>query len=183
MDLTNQFLVAAPQLRDPLFERSVVYICQHDAEGAMGVIINHPTEAKLSEIFSQLDIFYSHSEHAKKPVYAGGPIHPENGFVLHRPVGEWSSSVAITKQLAITTSKDVLEALADNIGPEEYIITLGYAGWEKGQLEKELSLNDWFIVPADEKIIFDTPVDQRWQAAIEHMGISLAALAPFSGTA
>ena len=184
MNLTNQFLVATPQMHEPQFERSVVYICQHDANGAMGLVVNRSTNPKLSEIFSQLEIEFSQSNHLNDPIFAGGPVHPENGFVLHRPVGQWKSSMIVTDNVAVTTSKDILEALAENQGPEECIISLGYAGWEQSQLESEIGRNDWFVVRGDESLIFDVPVEERWESALKMMGISdLSKLSLFSGHA
>ena len=184
MNLTNQFLVATPQMHEPQFERSVIYVCQHDNSGAMGIVVNRSTNAKLSEIFSQLEIEFSQSNHLNDPVFAGGPVHPENGFVLHRPIGEWKSSMVVTDRIAVTTSKDILEALAQNDGPQECIISLGYAGWEKSQLEAEVGRNDWFVVQGDESLIFDVPVEARWEAAVKMMGVSdLSKLSLFSGHA
>ena len=184
MDLTNQFLVATPQIKDRLFERTVIYVCQHDHDGTMGIVVNRATNARLEAIFSQLDIGFSHSNHAQDPVYAGGPVHPEHGFILHSPIGSWKSSMIVTDQLAVTTSKDILEALADNQGPTNYMISLGYAGWDQEQIEQEISRNDWFVIPADETLIFNTPVDKRWEAALACMGIhDIATLSSFSGHA
>jgi len=184
MNLTNQFLVATPQMYEPTFERSVIYVCQHDKNGAMGIVVNCSTNAKLSEIFTQLEIEFSQSNHLNDPVFTGGPVHPENGFVLHRPIGEWKSSMVVTDNVAVTTSKDILEALAQNNGPKEYMISLGYTGWEQSQLELEIGRNHWFVVSGNESLIFDTPIDARWESALKMMGVSnLSQLSLFSGHA
>lgn len=184
MNLTNQFLVATTALDHSSFERAVIYLCQHDHSGAMGLVINRITNARIAEIFNQLDIKFTPNSPHKKPIYAGGPVHPENGFILHSPVGEWESSHKVSKSLAITTSRDILTALANNEGPENWLITLGYAGWAPNQLEGELTHNHWLVAKPDQQLIFDVPADIRWDTALKSLGIKDASqLSHFSGHA
>jgi len=183
MQLTNQYLIAMPQMEDPNFHHTTTYICEHNNEGAMGLIINRPLELNLSEILEQIDIKVSEPLLSEMPVYYGGPVQEERGFVLHPPEGQWESTVTITEQLAITTSKDILINIAEGQGPKQFIVTLGYAGWGAGQLEQELAANAWLNGPADTSIIFDTPVDERWSAAAKTMGIDLSLLSGESGHA
>jgi len=183
LSLTNHFLIAMPALQDPNFHRSVTLICQHNQEGAMGVVINRPTNLLMREIFDQMDIPATGSRHLDTVVYNGGPVQNERGFVLHDGDENWASSLLVSGRLALTTSRDVLEALADNRGPDHFLVALGYAGWGAGQLEQELSQNAWLNGPADYDILFHTPVEQRWNKAAERLGVDLGRLSAESGHA
>lgn len=171
--LKNHFLIAMPQLKNSNFNRSVTYICDHNAEGAMGIVINHPMPINLGEVLEQMKITVNAPELTAKPVFFGGPIQRERGFILHRPMGVWHSSVNLTENLVITTSRDILEAMAQNEGPKDAVVFLGYAGWEPGQLEKEMLENVWLSGPADIDILFNMPFHQRRQAAADLIGVDL----------
>lgn len=173
LNLTNQFLIATPKMDASLFERSVIYICQHDPQGAMGIMINHPIEPRLKDILRHLDIQYQPDFVAQDQiVYAGGPVQIEHGFVLHTPIGNWKTSITLTDELAVTTSRDVLEAMSLNHGPQQTMIALGYAGWEANQLEEEILDNVWLTTPANLELIFNTPPKQRWAQAIQLTGVT-----------
>ena len=171
--LINHFLIAMPQLDDPHFFHSVTYICQHNAEGALGVMINRPLNMRLQEVFEQLDIDNQDARLAEQPIYFGGPVQPDQGFVLHRPGQEWGGTLQISDEIALTTSSDILRDIAHHHGPGETLIALGYAGWGAGQLEQEMAQNAWLSVPANASIIFDLPFEQRWRAAASLLGIDL----------
>ena len=158
--LSNQLLVALPALHDPHFARSVALICQHDGDGAMGVVINRPSEYSLGEVLQQMDIASDSEALQSQVVLAGGPVHPERGFVLHDGDREWDSTLAVGDGLYLTTSRDVLEALARGDGPAQAVVALGCAGWGAGQLEQELVEDSWLMVPAQRAVLFDLPLDQ-----------------------
>ena len=181
--LTNHFLIAMPQLHDPNFSRSVTYICEHTAEGALGIVINRPLDMCLGDILAHMEIDIEDERNARLPVHAGGPVHPERGFVLHRPVGDWESSLHVTGDIAVTTSRDVLEALARGQGPEQALIALGYAGWEAGQLEREMLENSWLSGPANPHILFEIDDHERWRAAAALLGVDLDKLSGEAGHA
>lgn len=181
--LTNQFLVAMPTLADPNFQQSVTFICEHNAQGALGIIINRPSNVVLGDIFKQLSIDASDTQSNSLPVWQGGPVQVERGFVIHTPVGTWESTLKLDPGLGVTTSRDVLTAIARGAGPDKAFIALGYAGWGAGQLEAELAENAWLSTPADPHILFDLPVDQRWQAAARKIGVDLALLSGDAGHA
>lgn len=168
--LTNYFLIAMPGMLDPHFIRTVTYIAEHNKDGALGIVINRPTEVLLSEILKQMDIIIT-PKAANPPVLYGGPLHQERGFVLHTPFGHWRSSFAPSDRINITTSKDILEAIANNVGPEKSLVTLGYASWGAGQLEEELTKNTWLSCEADPELVFNTPYAERWQKAAKLVGI------------
>lgn len=170
ISLAHQFLIAMPNMADPLFARSIIYMCEHGEHGAMGLIVNKPSGIALAQLFEQIDLPLKDREIATLPVYFGGPVHPDRGFVLHDPVGSWQSSLLVTDDMALTTSKDVLAAVADGNGPQHMIVTLGYAGWSSGQLESEIAQNSWLNVPADPEIIFGIPAESRFDAAIALLG-------------
>lgn len=174
--INNHFLIAMPAMEDPNFFQAVTYICEHTEEGAIGIVINKPTAVNIADILTQMDIPISNPEVEHSPVLYGGPIHPERGFVIHKPKGLWVSSFNATQEIAITTSRDILLAIAKNQGPDEMIISLGYAGWEAGQLEEELANNSWINCSATTDILFRIPYEQRWKAAISSMGIDVHAL-------
>lgn len=172
-NLTNHFLIAMPSLGDPNFHQTVTYLCQHSGEGALGIVINRPTEMKLGDIFEQMDIQSVKPKIAKSPIFFGGPVQPERGFVIHEPEHQWDSTLKVTDSIALTTSRDILEAVAVGEGPKKILVALGYAGWGNGQLEQEIVNNAWLNAPAEDAIIFDIPANQRWKAAAEKMGIDL----------
>lgn len=171
-NLQNHFLIAMPSLEDPLFKRSVTYICEHNDEGAMGIVINHPLEVKVADLLSQLQIsFDSDSPAAKAHVCAGGPVQHDRGFVLHLAKEGYSSSMRLNDGLMVTTSKDILLDLTTEHAPEKFILALGYAGWTKGQLEQEIADNAWLLIPADNSIIFDLSHADKWRTATAKIGI------------
>lgn len=169
--LTNHFLIAMPSLDDPYFARSVAYICEHNENGAIGIVINHPLEIHLNDVFDQMDIKSANPTAHGFPILCGGPVHPERGFVIHTPGGNWRSSLEMTSEISVTTSRDILMAIAENSGPENAVISLGYASWVAGQLEKELKENLWLVCPADTKVLFQLPFTERWHAALRLLGI------------
>lgn len=181
--LANQFLIALPALADSPFARTVTLICQHDADGAMGVVVNRPAEYTLGDVFEQMGIVSQDDALRAQPVLAGGPVHPERGFVLHDGKGEWDSSLEIAEGLSVTTSRDILEAMARGEGPRHVAVALGCAGWGAGQLEHELVDNSWLTAPADGEILFAVPLQQRWQAAAARIGVDMARMADYSGHA
>ena len=182
-NLTNQFLIAMPSLKDPNFEKTVTYICAHNEEGAMGIVINKPLGIELGEIFSQMDIKCDLSRAKEKTVFQGGPVQIDRGFILHHSGCKWDSSISVSNSICVTTSKDILESIASGEGPDESLIALGYAGWGSGQLEQELMNNAWLNGPADIDIIFNTPHEQCWYAAAEHMGVDIERLSSDIGHA
>jgi len=182
-NLTNHFLIAMPSLEDGNFSQSVTYICEHDENGALGITINRPSDIGLAEIFSQLQLSAASDHIINQTVLFGGPVQMDRGFILHSPVGNWNSSLKVTENIAVTTSQDIMEAIAKNEGPENSIIALGYAGWGPGQLELEISENSWLSCPASEDILFHTPIEKRWQAAALLLGIDLQLLSNQTGHA
>ncbi|HHH47371.1 MAG TPA: YqgE/AlgH family protein [Gammaproteobacteria bacterium] len=181
--LTNQFLIAMPNLMDPNFFHSVTYICEHSEQGAMGIVINQPVELSLGELMAQMDMHAHDEAQAAQAVFRGGPVEPERGFVLHRPLGKWESSMAVTDEIGLTTSTDILRAMSEGNSPDDVLITLGYAGWGAGQLEQEMLDNAWLSGPADPAIIFATPVEQRWEAAARLVGVDINQLTGDAGHA
>ncbi|HSP01217.1 MAG TPA: YqgE/AlgH family protein [Thioalkalivibrio sp.] len=181
-NFTNHFLIAMPALEDPNFFHSVTYICEHNAQGAMGIVINHPTDLSLGTVLEHMEIEADEAA-AAVPVYHGGPVQTDRGFVLHRPAGQWTSSMAVSEDVQVTTSRDILEALAQHEGPEDFLVALGYAGWGEGQLEQEIADNAWLTTPADPDILFRLPVEQRWQAAAARLGVDLSLLSGDAGHA
>jgi len=174
--LNNHFLIAMPGLKDPNFVQSVTYICEHNADGALGLVINRPTTVTLGELLEHLSQEPAIPETGSVPVLLGGPVQRDRGFVLHSPVGDWEATLPIRDDLGMSTSRDILLAMGRGEGPEKAIITLGYAGWGAGQLEQEMAANAWLSGPADPQIIFDTPLDQRWEAAAAALGVELSLL-------
>jgi len=182
-NLTNQFLIAMPSLKDPNFEKTVTYICAHNEEGAMGIVINKPLDFELAEIFEQMEIHANNPDVNNKTIFQGGPVHTNRGFILHHATREWDSSIVVSDAICVTTSKDILEAIATGDGPDEALIALGYAGWAGGQLEQELMDNAWLNGPADLEVIFNTPYEQCWQSAAGHMGVDIEKLSSDIGHA
>ena len=181
--LADHFLIAMPALEDPNFHRSVTLICQHDADGAMGIVINRMADYTLGELLAQMDLTPQAGDLAGRPLVAGGPVQPDRGFVLHDDPREWNSTLRFGRGLAVTTSRDILTAMAQGEGPGNALVALGYAGWTAGQLEAELTDNSWLTVPADHDILFHAPLEQRWQAAARHAGVDLARLTGYAGHA
>ena len=181
--LENQLLIAMPSLGDSYFSKTVTYICEHNEEGAMGLIINIPVNITLNELLSQLDNEMENSPKLEQLVLSGGPVSQQRGFVLHSPQDGWSSSLALSKEVMITTSKDILLALGTEDAPEKFVVTLGYAGWGPGQLEQEILENSWLTTPADSDILFNTPIEQRWKKSAEKIGVNVAHLSSEIGHA
>jgi putative transcriptional regulator len=183
MDLTHQFLIAMPAMADPNFAGSVVYVCEHSDKGALGLVINRPTELTLAALFDKIDLKLEIAPWKDEPVFFGGPVQTERGFVLHQPPGSYSSSLAVSDDIALTTSKDVLEAVAAGTGPGKLLVTLGYSGWGVGQLEHEIGQNAWLTVGATAEVIFDTPAEERFAAALKLLGIEAKQLSGLAGHA
>ncbi len=183
VSLTNHFLIAMPNLGDPNFFRTVTLICEHNSEGAMGIVINRPIDLSLRDILKQMEIPTTGAKNLDMPVYLGGPVQSNRGFVLHEPIGRWDSTLKITQSLGVSTSRDILVAIAENKGPRDYLIALGYAGWGAGQLEQEIAQNAWLSGPATREILFETPLEARWSAAADLLGIDLAKLSGEAGHA
>ncbi|NOQ36404.1 MAG: YqgE/AlgH family protein [Methylococcaceae bacterium] len=180
--LNNQFLIAMPMLTDKDFFHTVTYLCQHNDDGALGIIINRPTEMKLGDIFSQMGIDNATEKSRKTPIYMGGPVQVERGFVIHESSStHWESSIAISEEVSLTSSRDILEAISKNEGPENYLIALGYAGWGAGQLEKEIINNAWLNTPYADAILYETPISQRWNAAANLIGVDINLLSSTAG--
>jgi len=183
VNLTDNFLIAMPALEDPYFSNALVYICEHNENGALGIIVNRPIDMDLAGLFEKIDIKLEQPSLARLPVYFGGPVQLDRGFVLHRPVGHWQSTLAITGEIGLTSSRDVLAAVAKDGLPDEIIVSLGYAGWDAGQLEDELAQNSWLTVPARAGILFDLPPEERLPAAMQKLGISFSQLSDIAGHA
>ena len=191
--LTHHFLIAMPGLEDDLFSRSVVYLCEHSERGAMGLIINKPSDLSMRELFDKVDLPLRRDDLAQTPVLQGGPVHTERGFVLHDPIAlaeptqddesVYGSTITVEGGLEMTTSRDVLEALSSGAGPRRVLVTLGYASWGEGQLESELAENAWLTVPASSEIVFDTPLAQRYDKALDLLGLKPWMLSPQAGHA
>ena len=179
--LADHLLVALPSLTDPTFARTVSLICQHDENGAMGVLVNQPSEYTLGEVLAQMEIATGDGVLQARPVLNGGPVHPERGFVIHDDARAWESSLQVGEGVYLTTSRDILEAMARGEGPRNVLVTLGCAGWTEGQLEGEIADNSWLTVPADAELLFATPLEQRWQGAAARIGVDLFRLTDYSG--
>ena len=171
--LRDHFLIAMPALSDPNFDHSVTYICEHNEEGAMGILLSRQIELTMAEVLGQMGIEPSSNFDTTLKIHLGGPVQPEHGFVVHSPVGAWESSLQVGEEIALTTSRDILSSIAHDEGPQHYLIALGYAGWGPGQLEQEMADNAWLSCPADKRILFDVPTDERWGAAAALLGIDL----------
>lgn len=187
LNLSNHFLIAMPAMQDPIFGGSVIYMCEHNARGAMGMVINRPTDMTIADLFDridlQLEIIPDSHPLGKHPVMFGGPVQSDRGFVLHAPSGEFSSSLHVTDEVSFTTSRDVLESLAAGDAPQRLLLSIGYAGWGAGQLEKEILDNGWLTVPADLHVMFDLPVEERFDAAMKLLGFDPLMLASVAGHA
>lgn len=181
--LTNQLLIAMPGMLDPNFSTTVTLICEHNDNGALGIIINRPLNLKLSGLFEQLAVTSADPDAAEKPVVAGGPVGIERGFVLHGKDQSFENTLAVSSDIKLTLSRDVIDALATGAGPEKALVAIGYAGWEPGQLEQEMLANAWLNVTATPELVFDTPFEQRWDSAARLLGIDIASISPDAGHA
>jgi putative transcriptional regulator len=181
--LSQNLLIAMPALADPNFARTVTLICEHSSEGAMGLVINRPTNLTLRSVLDQLEIEGGDSANMDTPLYLGGPVQNNRGFVLHEPIGNWEATLAVSDTLGVSTSRDILEAILQDRGPDRYLITIGYAGWGAGQLEHEFVENAWLNAPADREILFSLPAENRWKAAALLAGVDLSLLSPEAGHA
>jgi putative transcriptional regulator len=183
INLTDNFLIAMPALEDPYFAHSLVYICEHNENGALGIIVNRPIDMNLAGLLEKIDIKLEAGDLADLPVYFGGPVQLDRGFVLHRPVGQWQSTLAVNEAVGLTSSRDVLSAVGSTGLPSEIIVTLGYSGWDAGQLESELAQNSWLTVPAKPSILFELPPEERLPAAMQKLGVSFTQLSDVAGHA
>ncbi|MCI0654880.1 MAG: YqgE/AlgH family protein [Methylococcaceae bacterium] len=181
LNVTGHFLMAMPGMGDPNFHRTVTYMCQHSHEGALGIVINRPTDLTLGDILQQMSIGVEDERVIRIPVYYGGPVQPERGFVIHQPKGNWDSSLEVSASISLTTSRDILEAIAMGEGPDRFVVALGYAGWGEGQLEREIVQNAWLNAPAKDRILFELPADQRWKSAARQMGVDIDRLSSSAG--
>ena len=172
-----------PALRDPNFARGVAFLCQHGEGGAMGLMINRLSEYRLGDVLAQMNMRSDLVDVVDAPVLIGGPVQPERGFVLHAPNGEWESSFRISEHISVTTSRDILLAIAAGNGPQHAVVALGYSGWSPGQLEQELYDNHWLTAPAAEHVLFETPLEDRWEAAAGLVGVNILQLASYAGHA
>lgn len=183
VNLTGHFLIAMPAMADRNFARTLTLVCEHNDQGALGVIVNRPIDMSLEDLFERIDMTLDSPRFQSQPVYFGGPVQTDRGFVLHRPVGEFQSSIDIGNGLALTSSRDVLQSLGGENEPDEVLVTLGYAGWQAGQIEWELSQNAWLTVRADPQIIFGLPPEERLIAAMQLLGVDFASLSEVAGHA
>ena len=172
-----------PSMADPHFSRTLTFICEHNEQGALGLVVNRPIDMTLAALFERLNLELKSRRMRDVPVYFGGPVQTDRGFVLHVPRGEWSSTLPVREHLGLTTSRDILEAVGSGGGPDKILVTLGYSGWAAGQLEHEILQNAWLTVEASEQIIFDLPPEERLPAAMELLGVSYASLSDEAGHA
>ena len=183
VNLTGHFLIAMPAMTDPYFSGTLIYICEHTEQGALGIIVNRPIDMTLAALFEKIEVPLETNGFDRMPVYFGGPVQTDRGFVLHRPAGQWQSSLNVSDSLALTSSRDILQAMGSTGEPAEVLVSLGYAGWTAGQLEWELSQNAWLTVEADAAIIFDIPAEERLPAAMQLLGVDFANLSEVAGHA
>ena len=181
--LRNRFLIALPGLQDPNFSRTVTYICEHTEHGAMGIVLNHPSDLMLADVLQHMDIDPAAAPPVDQPVFLGGPVETERGFILHTPTPDWDSTMHISDQIYVTTSRDILQAMARNQGPDKTLVALGYAGWAAGQLEAELQSDTWLSGPADPGVIFDVPAELRLESAAALLGVDLNLITSTAGHA
>ena len=182
-NLVDKCLIATPAIKDPLFASSLVYICEHSQSGSMGLVVNHQTNQTLGDIFKQLDIECLDESINKQPVFIGGPVQLDQGFVLHTTTDIWQKTFEVSPGIHLTSSRDILQAIADNRGPEEYLVILGYSGWGSGQLESELQQNSWLTSASGAKLLFHKNSDDKWQMAFDSLGFDISMLSPVSGNA
>ena len=181
--LANQILIASPSLHAPGFEHAVIFVCEQQDENAVGLIINQPMIYPLGIVFDQLDIEPVHSETTKKPLLYGGPIQPERGFVIHKQTGDWRSSLPLRKDVTITTSHDIIKAIAYETGPKDVLVTLGYSGWSDHQLEHEIINDFWLVCPFNSELLYEVPFEERWSYAGSLLGINMSQLTSQTGHA
>ena len=183
INLTNHFLIAMPNMADPYFAKTLTYICEHNEQGALGIVVNRPIDMTLQALFERLSLNLRNRAFADEPIYFGGPVQTDRGFVLHVPAGDWQSTLKVRDAIGLTTSKDILEAVGRGEGPSKMLVSLGYSGWSAGQIEHELTQNAWLTVEAKDAIIFDLPAGERLPAAMELLGLDYARLADQAGHA
>ena len=183
VNLTDNFLIAMPALEDPYFSNTLVYICEHNENGALGIIVNRPVDMNLAGLLEKIDIKLEVEELANLPVYFGGPVQLDRGFVLHRPLGAWQSTLTVNDEVGLTSSRDILLSFASQGQPGEILVTLGYSGWGPGQIEQELAQNSWLSVPASPHILFSLPYEERLPSAMQILGIDFVRLAGMAGHA
>ena len=182
INLTSHFLIAMPAMQDENFAKSLTFVCEHNERGALGIVVNRPIEVTLASLFRQVELELPDPALAGQPVFFGGPVQLDHGFVLHRPVGAWKSTLPVG-EIGLTTSRDILEAMAKGQGPQQHLVALGYAGWAPGQLEHEILANGWLTVKADLDVIFDVPPEARYTAAMQALGVNAANLSEEAGHA
>lgn len=183
VNLTDHFLIAMPTMGDRFFARSLVYIVEHNERGALGLIVNRPTDMNLATLLEKIETPVSAAGLLEQPVYFGGPVQTDRGFVLHRPLGRWQSTLAVNERVGLTSSRDILQSVAASGEPGDLIVALGYSGWSAGQLEQELADNAWLTIPAEERILFELPAEQRLDSAMKTLGIDFTHLAGEAGHA
>jgi putative transcriptional regulator len=195
INLTNHFLIAMPNMADPYFSKTLTYVCEHNDQGALGIVVNRPIDMTLQALFERLSLNLTDTARADAPIYFGGPVQTDRGFVLHLPTGDWQATLKVTTgvttgvtagegaSIGLTTSKDILEAVGRGEGPAKMLVSLGYAGWSAGQIEHELKQNAWLTVEAKDAILFDLPPDERLPAAMNLLGLDFARLADQAGHA
>jgi putative transcriptional regulator len=172
--LANNLLIAMPSMSDPNFERSVIYLCEHHVQGSVGLIVNRPMQYPLSIVFEQLSIEPIRVEQNTLPLLFGGPVQPERGFVIHKQVGGWRSSLFLQDEVTVTTSNDIIRAIAQDAGPKDVLVTLGYASWTEKQLEREIMDNVWLVCPYKSEILYEVPFEKRWEYAASTIGIKMS---------
>ncbi|MBD5802588.1 hypothetical protein AZOA_20170 [Azoarcus sp. Aa7] len=182
-NLTHHFLIAMPGMADPNFSRTLTYIAEHNEQGALGIIVNRPIDMTLGTLFERVELPLDAAGFAEQPVYFGGPVQTDRGFVLHRPAGEWHSTLSVNDEAGLTSSRDILQAIGSTGQPSEVLVTLGYAGWTAGQLEQEIADNAWLTVSADLSIVFELPPEERLAAAMQKLGIDFTNLSETAGHA
>ena len=183
INLTHHFLIAMPNMADPYFSKTLTYICEHNDQGALGLVVNRPIDMTLQALFERLSLSISDKAASDAPIYFGGPVQTDRGLVLHEPAGNWQSTLRVGEAIGLTTSKDILEAVGRGDGPKRMLVTLGYAGWSPGQLEQELSQNAWLTVEAKDAILFDIPAEERLPQAMQLLGVDYARLQDEAGHA
>jgi len=183
VNLTHHFLIAMPSMADPYFAKTLTYICEHNDQGALGLVVNRPIDMTLQELFKRLSLKLGDAGRHHAPIYFGGPVQTDRGFVLHAPAGNWQSTLRVRDVIGLTTSKDILEAVASGDGPSNVLVTLGYAGWTADQLENEIAQNAWLTVEADPDVLFSEPPEMRLTAAMKLLGIDFSRLSDAVGHA
>jgi putative transcriptional regulator len=183
VDLTHHFLIAMPAMVDPYFSKTLVFVCEHNADGALGIIVNRPLDMPLGTLFEKVDVTLQREGFAELPVYFGGPVQTDRGFVLHRPLGIWQSTLRVSSEIGLTSSRDILQSIGAEGEPSDIIVTLGYSGWSAGQLENEISQNAWLTVAAEPSVLFEMAYEDRLLAAMEMLGVSFTNLSDVAGHA